>query len=85
MGLHANLLEPRRRTFDIHPLYPLHRQPRTLRISLESLPLESSIRCLSIRILDMGYSKLTKKHVQSTRKRCRVEQKDFSTVTLESG
>lgn len=83
MGLHAHLLEPRRRTSILLPLHSLHRQPRPLRISLEPLSLDSAVCHLSLRLLDLGYSKQPEEHVQSTGTRCRIEPKDIPAAAVE--
>jgi hypothetical protein len=83
MGFHAHLLEPRRRASDLYPLHFIHRQPRPIRIPLEPIPLDPAIPNLPLRLLDMGHGELAKEYVQSTRKRCRAEQKDFSSIALE--
>jgi hypothetical protein len=83
MGLHAHFLEFGWCASNLHPLYLIHRQSLTLRIPLEPLSPHSTLHNLPLRVLDLGHGEFAKEYVQSTGKRCRAEQKDFSSITLE--
>lgn len=65
MGIHADLLELRRGSFDLLPRHALPEQSRTFGVSLEPSRAGSILRRLSIRLLDLGYVQQPEEPVQA--------------------